>query len=119
MDKADLNDSRERARARRHRQAGVMLAVGVVLLFMATWAFPEGVIHVARATAGEDATPLSARGWFTAIVGPVALVLSGVSLFWGFWLRQRHTKAVSDEDRAVDDAWGAATLTEYDPTAYR
>lgn len=96
-----------------------MFAVGMVLLFVASWAFPEGLIHVARATAGEYATEMSARGWFTSILGPIALVLSGVLLVWGFWLRQRSKEAVSEEDRVLDEAWGDETFRDYDPRDYR
>lgn len=106
-------------RARKYRLAGVMLAVGVVLLFVATWAFPEGLIHVARASAGDNATPMSERGWFTAIFGPIVLVASGVLLLWGFVWRQRYQKSLSDEDRAIDQLWGDAQLMDYDPDAYR
>lgn len=111
--------ARERRRARRHRLAGAMFAVGVVLLFVASWAFPEGLIHVARATAGEYATPMSTRGWVTAIFGPIALVTSGGLLVGGFWMRQRNKEAVSYEDRALDEAWGDETFTDYNPQDYR
>lgn len=114
-----LEIERERSRARRHRVAGVMFAVGIVLLFVASWAFPEGLIHVARATAGEYATPMSTRGWFTAILGPIALVASGGLLVGGFWMRQRNTEPVSYEDRALNDAWGDETFTDYNPQDYR
>ncbi|MDO5619708.1 hypothetical protein [Kocuria sp.] len=114
-----VDDERERRRARRHRAAGAMFAVGIVLLFVASWAFPEGLIHVARASAGEYAIPMSTRGWVTAIFGPIALVASGVLLFGGFWIRQRNKEAVSHEDRALDEAWGDETFTDYNPQDYR
>lgn len=91
-----------------------MFGVGIVLLFMATWMFPEGLIHVARATAEIDPVPMTGRGWFTAIFGSIALVVSGVLIFWGFWLRQANTDAVTDEDRALDEAWGEEAFTDYD-----
>lgn len=114
-----VEPEREHKRARRHRLAGAMFGVGIVLLFVASWAFPEGLIHVARATAGEYATPMSTRGWVTAILGPIALVVSGALLVVGFWMRQRNKEAVSYEDRALDHAWGDETFTDYNPQDYR
>lgn len=118
-DPETVEAGRERKRARRHRLAGAMFAVGIVLLFVASWAFPEGLIHVARATAGEYATPMSTRGWVTAIFGPIALVASGGLLVGGFWMRQRNKEAVSYEDRVLDKAWGDETFTDYNPQDYR
>ncbi|KAA9395638.1 hypothetical protein FCK90_01060 [Kocuria coralli] len=110
-------------RRRRQRMGGVMFCVGIVLLFVASWAFPEGLIHVARASAGPDAVEMSARGWFTAIFGSIALVLSAVLIFLGFGMRQANGETASEEDRMLDEAWGEETMTDYDlgsfhPTRY-
>ena len=54
-----------------------------------------------------------------AIFGPIALVTSGGLLVGGFWMRQRNKEAVSYEDRALDEAWGDETFTDYNPQDYR
>lgn len=109
----------ERRRVKRRRTGGAMFGVGMVLMFVASWAFPEGLIHVARASAGEHAIALSTRGWFTAVFGPIALLVSGTLLVWGFWLRQSNKEALSHEDRVLDNAWGDETFTDFDPESYR
>lgn len=94
-----------------------MLGIGVFLVLFSTWAVPEAIIHLARATAEEAPVPMSQRGWFSAIAGPSALVVGGVLSIVGYQLLRLHREARSAEDAELDEQWGDEVLMDYDPAS--
>ncbi len=105
-------------RARRRRLASLLAVIGIMGLFLATWAVPEGIIHWARATADEAPVPLSPRGWFAIISGPIALVVGGVLSIAAFQLARSSREPRTDEDRELDEQWGDEAMLDFDPTEF-
>lgn len=104
-------------RASRRRTAAAMLGIGLFLVLFATWAVPEGIIHVAHAAADEAPVPMSTLGWFSAVSGPIALVLGGVLSIVGYQLLRVHREPRTAEDVELDEQWGDEVLMDYDPAS--
>lgn len=105
-------------RARRRRTGGILLSIGVFGVLFSTWAVPMGIINVSWALSEEAPIPMDAGAWFTAISGPIALIVGGVLAIVGFQLIRIHSEARSAEDIDLDEQWGEDALVEFDPARF-
>jgi len=112
-----VDEPLEHRRARRRRTGGWMLAAGLVALFVSTFAVPEALVHLARASA--EGAVLSARGVVTTAVGAVALLGGGTLAVLGFNWRRSAGEAPHPEDLLDDEQFGDDPLRPFDPDRYR
>lgn len=111
-----MSQTPDQHRARRRRRGATMMALGVVALFVATFAVPEALIHLAHASA--EGTALSTRAVVVTVVGAVSLLGGGALAVTGFNRRRTAGEEPHPEDVLLDEQFGDGPVRPYDPDGW-